>query len=171
MLVGLFIWASEQADGSPFPSGGFPSGGFPSGGFPSGKIQMLAEKYFCPSGKMKALSRLDGSARRIVKYSRKIKKRGDKMDNLNHHCLHRHRADGKRLPPIYCDMDGVLADFNAEPRALERFAVEPNFFADLKPITTNVNAIKQLIADGYKVRILSASPNKAADKGKRKWLK
>ena len=94
------------------------------------------------------------------------------MNNLNHHHrLHRHQADGKRFPPIYCDMDGVLADFNAEPRALERFAVEPDFFADLKPITTNVNAIKRLIADGYKSRILSASPNKAADKGKRKWLK
>lgn len=90
----------------------------------------------------------------------------------NHYLHHRHRgADGKRLPPIYCDMDGVLADFNAEPRALERFAVEPDFFANLKPITANVTAIKQLIADGYKVRILSASPNKAADKGKRKWLK
>lgn len=81
------------------------------------------------------------------------------------------RADGKRKTPIYCDMDGVLADFDAEPNALERFMVEQDFFTRLKPISHNVNAIKKLIADGYKVRILSASPNATGDKGKRKWLK
>lgn len=71
----------------------------------------------------------------------------------------------------YCDMDGVLADFNAEPRALERFEHEPCFFENLAPIAENVAAIKELIASGASVRILSASPNAQADNSKRKWLK
>ena len=71
---------------------------------------------------------------------------------------------------IYCDMDGVLADFNKEPNAVERFAVEKGFFAKLEPIKNNVRAIKILLEDGRKVKILSASPNKNADKDKMKWL-
>lgn len=77
-------------------------------------------------------------------------------------------VDGKI---IYCDMDGVLADFNAEPNAIERFKVETDFFKTLKPIKNNVEAIKSLIADGIEVNILSASPNAAADGAKRWWLK
>lgn len=71
----------------------------------------------------------------------------------------------------YCDMDGVIADFNNEPNAVARFAVETGFFFNLKPIQENVNFIKQLIASGESVRILSASPNKQADADKRAWLK
>lgn len=71
---------------------------------------------------------------------------------------------------IYCDMDGVLADFNAEPNAVERFKTEKNFFFNLKPIETNVSALKYL-AKHYKVKILSASPNARADKDKKRWLK
>jgi 5'(3')-deoxyribonucleotidase len=71
---------------------------------------------------------------------------------------------------IYCDMDGVLADFNAEPHAVERFAIEKGFFDTLKPITPNVEAFKEL-QKHHKVFILSASPNEAADKDKRNWLK
>ena len=29
---------------------------------------------------------------------------------------------------VYLDMDGVIADFNNEPKALERFATEAGFF-------------------------------------------
>ena len=32
---------------------------------------------------------------------------------------------------VYLDMDGVIADFNNEPNALERFATEHGFFRDL----------------------------------------
>jgi 5'(3')-deoxyribonucleotidase len=72
---------------------------------------------------------------------------------------------------IYCDMDGVLADFGAEPNAVERFAVEKGFFQKLKPMERNVNALKKLIANKkVRVFILSASPNKRADTDKRKWL-
>lgn len=71
----------------------------------------------------------------------------------------------------YCDMDGVLADFYAQPNAVKRFASEKNFFFHLNPIEKNVNYIRQLIKQGESVRILTASPNKRADKDKRKWLK
>jgi 5'(3')-deoxyribonucleotidase len=71
----------------------------------------------------------------------------------------------------YCDMDGVLADFNAEVDAVARFKVEKGFFANLKPINENLNAIKELISKGATVRILTTSPHKKADKDKAKWLK
>lgn len=71
---------------------------------------------------------------------------------------------------IYCDMDGVVADFNNEPNAVERFREEKGFFFKLKPIEINVNAIKEL-ARYNEVYILTASPNPRADKDKIKWLK
>ena len=37
----------------------------------------------------------------------------------------------KNLLNIYCDMDGVIADFNNEPNAVERFATEKGFFKKL----------------------------------------
>ena len=71
---------------------------------------------------------------------------------------------------IYCDMDGVLADFDKVPNAVARYKHEPNFFYDLEPINENVNAIKKLIAKDYLVKILSKSPHENADSDKRKWL-
>jgi 5'(3')-deoxyribonucleotidase len=72
---------------------------------------------------------------------------------------------------IYCDMDGVLADFNKETDAVARFQVEKDFFTNLQPFERNVATIKKLIADGrFNVFILSASPNSMADADKRKWL-
>lgn len=67
-------------------------------------------------------------------------------------------------------MDGVLADFNKEPNAVERFKIEENFFYKLKPIKSNVNAIKELIKNGFNVYILSASPHERAGIDKLKWL-
>lgn len=72
---------------------------------------------------------------------------------------------------IYCDMDGVLADFDGADGALERFETEIDFFENLAPFKKNVRALAKLIADGNNVYILSASPNAAADGSKRKWLK
>ena len=69
-------------------------------------------------------------------------------------------------------MDGVLANFSAEPNAVERFAVEKGFFRKLKPLKKNVKALRKLLADGkHDIYILSASPNKDADEDKRQWLK
>lgn len=73
---------------------------------------------------------------------------------------------------IYCDMDGVLADFNNEPNAVERFKKEKGFFKKLKPLERNVRALKELIKNkNVNVYILSASPNARADKDKIAWLK
>lgn len=73
---------------------------------------------------------------------------------------------------IYCDMDGVLADFNAEPNAVERFKKEKGFFKKLKPFNRNVKALRKLIENkNVNVYILSASPNVRADKDKIAWLK
>ena len=72
---------------------------------------------------------------------------------------------------IYCDMDGVLADFNKRVRAVERFENEKGFFKNLAPIKTNVESIKLLIENNYNVYILSASPNESADNDKLEWLK
>ena len=71
---------------------------------------------------------------------------------------------------IYCDMDGVLADFNAEPNAVARFKQEKGFFFNLKPIEENVKGLLEL-SKKYEVYILTASPNPKADKDKIKWLK
>jgi len=71
---------------------------------------------------------------------------------------------------IYCDMDGVLADFDKVPNAVARYKDEPNFFYNLEPISENVNAIKKLIARNQIVKILSKSPHEKADNDKRKWL-
>jgi 5'(3')-deoxyribonucleotidase len=73
-------------------------------------------------------------------------------------------------PIIYCDMDGVLADFDKVENAVARYKDEPNFFYNLEPIADNVNAIKELIAKDYLVKILSKSPHENADSDKRKWL-
>lgn len=71
---------------------------------------------------------------------------------------------------IYCDMDGVVADFNAEKNAVARFKTEKGFFYNLKPIEVNVRAVKELVRYN-EVCILTASPNKRADRDKIKWLK
>ena len=46
---------------------------------------------------------------------------------------------------IYVDMDGVLANFDKEINAVERFAKEEGFFKKLKPISSNVVFINDLI--------------------------
>ena len=47
----------------------------------------------------------------------------------------------------YCDMDGVLADFNNEPQALERFEKEKGFFYNLKPIKENIEFIEKNLSE------------------------
>ena len=84
--------------------------------------------------------------------------------------MENYKADGKIN--IYVDMDGVLADFNAEPDGVARFRNEKGFFRNLKPLKKNARALRKLIADGkYNIYILSASPNAAADGDKLAWLR
>lgn len=54
---------------------------------------------------------------------------------------------------VYCDMDGVLADFDAEPNAVERFRNEKDFFANLTPIAENLLGLATLKFLGAKVYI------------------
>ena len=71
---------------------------------------------------------------------------------------------------VYCDMDGVIADFSGQPKALERFENEKGFFKQLAPI--NREGMQALLNNPYiNLYILSASPNKQADKDKKEWLK
>lgn len=71
---------------------------------------------------------------------------------------------------IYCDMDGVLADFFAIENANKKCAVVPNFFKELQPIQKNVKALIALINKGYQVKILTKTPNENADNDKKTWL-
>ena len=70
----------------------------------------------------------------------------------------------------YYDMDGVLADFNAEVNGVNRFKKEKHFFKNLKPIEPRVEYVRKLIKNGADVRVISASPHKRADKDKMAWL-
>ena len=84
------------------------------------------------------------------------------------------REDKKQMKRrnLYIDMDGVLADFNAEPNGVARFSTEKGFFKKLKPLEKNAKALRKLIADGnHNIFILSASPNAAADGDKLTWLR
>lgn len=72
---------------------------------------------------------------------------------------------------IYLDMDGVVADFGAQKNAVERYENEKGFFKNLKPITKNVLAVKDLHAKGYKIVVLTTSPNNRADRDKKFWLR
>ena len=76
----------------------------------------------------------------------------------------------KKTYNIYCDMDGVIADFNRPVNAVARFETEKDFFYNLQPIKHNLQAISKLIENGYNVYILSASPNDRCDNDKRRWL-
>lgn len=72
---------------------------------------------------------------------------------------------------IYCDMDGVLADFNSADPNAELFRTKKHFFRDLAPISKNIDGLKLLALQGAKIYILSATPHRKADADKRKWLK
>lgn len=68
---------------------------------------------------------------------------------------------------FYYDLDDTLADFNAQPNAMERFRHEKGFFYNLKP-TALVQRITKLPTE---IHILSTSPNEQADNDKKAWVK
>ena len=72
------------------------------------------------------------------------------------------------MKKIFLDLDGTLARFNVR-NALERFATEKGFFANLKAYK-NIELINEMAKEGN-VYIISASPNLQADKDKIEWLK
>lgn len=76
------------------------------------------------------------------------------------------------MKKVFIDMDGVLADFNAQPNALERFIKEKGFFLKLKPMpfAKKLNKALESVVLRENTYILSASPTKRGDEEKIKWL-
>lgn len=71
---------------------------------------------------------------------------------------------------VYVDMDGVIANFSAEKNAVERFATEKGFFKSLQVM--NKWAFESLLNNSQiNLFVLSASPNRQADKDKMAFLK
>lgn len=72
---------------------------------------------------------------------------------------------------LYVDMDGTLARFHDEVKCLERM-YEKEFFLNLKPFWSIVNAIEYLASEGeVEVYILSSCVSDLCREEKRKWLK
>lgn len=70
----------------------------------------------------------------------------------------------------YFDMDGVLADFHAA-YALDKFvALHRHTMAALAPFMHNVALVRELIAAGETVYILTKAANEDAIQGKLDWL-
>lgn len=71
---------------------------------------------------------------------------------------------------LFLDLDGTLAKFNSKKNALERFATEKGFFANLKPYK-NIEVINELASSGLvEVYVISATPNEQADFDKMIWI-
>lgn len=69
----------------------------------------------------------------------------------------------------YFDMDGVLANFHKEPYSFAN-AIDRNWIANLDPFMDNVNIVRNLIANGNKVYILSKAARETSMMGKMDWL-
>lgn len=69
----------------------------------------------------------------------------------------------------YFDMDGVLANFHKEPYKYAN-AISREWIANLDPFMHNVNVVRELIAQGNKVYILSKCASEQAKLGKIDWL-
>ena len=77
----------------------------------------------------------------------------------------------RKFITLYVDMDDTIADFMGVENAVQRFANEPDFFYNLKPLESNLNAIARALEnEKFRVFILTASPNERCDNDKRKWL-
>ncbi len=74
----------------------------------------------------------------------------------------------KALPPIYFDMDGVLAEWRVVP--VEE-TYRRGFFSEARVNWPLVSVIEALVASGYDVRILSAAYNHRVRREKRRWLR
>ncbi len=70
----------------------------------------------------------------------------------------------------YFDMDGVIANFHKEPYKYVN-AINRKWIASLEPFMHNVNLIKDLIANGNNVYILTKAASEQAKLGKLDWLK
>lgn len=69
----------------------------------------------------------------------------------------------------YFDMDGVLANFHKEPYKFAN-AINREWIANLEPFMKNVQIVRNLIAKGEQVYILSKAASESAKQGKIDWL-
>lgn len=69
----------------------------------------------------------------------------------------------------YFDMDGVLANFHKEAYSFAN-AINRDWIANLDPFMNNVKIVRNLIAKGEKVYILSKAARETAKMGKIDWL-
>ena len=69
----------------------------------------------------------------------------------------------------YFDMDGVLADFHSTYTERAQ-AFSRDYLANLAPFGENVKTVRNLIAHGEKVYILTKAANEDAKAGKIDWL-
>jgi phosphoglycolate phosphatase-like HAD superfamily hydrolase len=69
----------------------------------------------------------------------------------------------------YFDMDGVLADFHSTYTERAQ-ALSRDYLASLAPFVENVKTVRNLIAHGEKVYILTKAANEDAKAGKIDWL-
>jgi 5'(3')-deoxyribonucleotidase len=69
----------------------------------------------------------------------------------------------------YFDMDGVIANFHKEPYKYAN-AINRNWIANLDPFMENVEIMRNLIAEGHDVYVLSKAASENAKLGKIDWL-
>lgn len=76
------------------------------------------------------------------------------------------------MKKVFIDMDGVIANFDGQPNAIQRFAVEKGFFLKIKPLpfAAKLNKALESVALREHTYILSASPTERGDEEKIKWL-
>lgn len=70
----------------------------------------------------------------------------------------------------YFDMDGVLANFHKAYAENKAVAMNRNAMANLEPFEHNVALVRELIALGQRVYILTKAANEAGKAGKVEWL-
>ena len=73
------------------------------------------------------------------------------------------------MATYYFDMDGVLANFHKEPHSFAN-AISREWIANLDPFMENVKIVRNLIAKGEKVYILSKAARETSKMGKIEWL-
>ena len=74
------------------------------------------------------------------------------------------------MTTYYFDMDGVLANFHKAYATNKGVALSREGMAELEPFTENVATVRNLIAHGIRVYILTAAANEDGKAGKIDWL-
>ena len=70
----------------------------------------------------------------------------------------------------YFDMDGVLANFHKAYKEDRAVALKRNAMATLEPFEENVALVRNMVAHGENVYILTKAANEGARQGKVDWL-